>query len=146
MAKIQRDDRMKLLKIEIENEYMKNIHEIIILSLEVESIQLVFSSISPTSRVGVEKKYCIRLMSMVDLMYPETLLPHSFWDYAVITTSYILNHTPSSSGPKTPFKLYMGYKDNLEYLCIWGCEVYPHVIDEDQYGKDMKRCFLIGYP
>ena len=76
---------------------MKDIHELIILSLEVESIIFVFSSISPTSRVGVAERYYTRLRSMVDLIYLETTLPHSFWDYAVITAFYILNHTPSSS-------------------------------------------------
>ena len=42
----------------------------------------------------------------------------------------------------------MGYTDSLEYLCVWGCEVYLHVNDEyeDEYDKDMERCFLIRYP
>ena len=97
---MQRDDKVKLLKMKIEDEYMKDIHELISLSLEVESIQLVFSSISLTSRVGAIERYCTRLMSMVDLMYLETSLPHSFWDYAAITASNILNHTLSSSRPK----------------------------------------------
>ena len=30
-------------------------------------------------------------------------------------------------------------------MCL-GCEVYPHVDDEDEYDKDIKRCFLNGYP
>ena len=85
-------------------------------------------------------------MSMVDLMYLETLLPHSFWDYAAITISYIFNHTVSSSGQKTPFELWMVYRDSLEHLCVWGCEVYAHVTNEDEYDKNMERCFLIGYP
>ena len=106
---------MKHLKVKIKDEYMKYIHELISLSLDVESIPLVFSSINPTSRVGAVEKYRTRLISMVDLMYLETSLPYSFWDYAEITTSYILNHAPSSSGPKTPFELWMRYKDNLEY-------------------------------
>ena len=49
---MQRDDRVKLLKVEIEDEFMKDIRELVILSLEVESIPLVLSSISPTSGVG----------------------------------------------------------------------------------------------
>ena len=40
----------------------------------------------------------------------------------------------------------MGYTNSLEHLRIWGCEVYPHVDDDDAYDKDMERCFLIGYP
>ena len=46
----------------------------------------------------------------------------------------------------TPFELWMRYKDNVEHLRVWGCEVYPHITDEDQYDKDMEICFLIGYP
>ena len=63
---------MKLLKVQIEDEYMKDIHELISPSLEVESIPLVFSSISPTTRVGTAKRYYTRLTSMVDLMYLKT--------------------------------------------------------------------------
>ena len=106
----------------------------------------MFSSISPTSRVGAVEKYCNILMSMVDMMYLETSLTHSFQDSVAITASYILNHTPISNGQKTPLELWIGYTYNLEHLHVWGCEVYPHVNDEDEYDKDMERCFLIGYP
>ena len=63
-----------------------------------------------------------------------------------ITASYILIYTLISSGRKTPFELWMGYTDDLEHLHVWGCEVYPHVDDEDKYDKDIERYFLIGYP
>ena len=92
---MQRNDRVKLLKVEIEYEYMKDIHELISLSLIEESVPLVFSLISPTSRVRWKEKYCNKLMSIVDMMYLKTSLPHSFWDYD--HTSYILNHTSISS-------------------------------------------------
>ena len=69
---------MKLLKVEIEDEFMKDIHELISPILEVASIPLMFSSISQTSRVGAAERYCTRLMSMVDLMYLKTLFPCSF--------------------------------------------------------------------
>ena len=104
-AKRQRDDQVKLLKVKIEDEFMKDIRELISPILEVASISLVFSSISQTSKVRAVERYCTRLISMVDRMYLETLLPHSFWDYVTITASYILNHTLNSSGLKTPFEL-----------------------------------------
>ena len=66
-------------------------------------------------------------------MYSETLLSRSFWDYTRITTSYILNYTPNRSRMKTPFDIWVGYKESLEHLHVWGCEVYPHVSDKDQY-------------
>ena len=40
----------------------------------------------------------------------------------------------------------MEHKEILEHLRVWGCEVYPHVSDEDQYDKDMEIRFMIGYP
>ena len=67
-AKIQRGDCVKLLKVEIEDEYMKDIHELISPSLQVESTPLVCSSTSPISRVGATEKYHNKLISMVDLM------------------------------------------------------------------------------
>ena len=53
---------------------MKDIHELISLSLEDKSIPLMFSSISLTSRVRAAKKYYNRLISLADLMYIETSL------------------------------------------------------------------------
>ena len=50
-AKRQRDDQVKLMKVEIEDEFMKDIHELISLIWEVASILLVFSSTSQTSRI-----------------------------------------------------------------------------------------------
>ena len=64
-TKMQRNDQVKLLKVQIEEDYMKNIHELISLSLEIESILFVFSSISPTSRVGATEKYCTRLINVL---------------------------------------------------------------------------------
>ena len=114
---------MKLLKVEIEDELMKDIHELVSLILEVASILLVFSLIRQTSRVGAVERYYTKLLSMADLLYLETLLPHSLWDYATITASYILNHTPNSSGLKTSFRLWMGYKEILKHLHVWGYKV-----------------------
>ena len=68
-AKRQRDDQVKLLKVEIEHEFMKDVHKLISPSLEVVSIPLIFSSISPTSRVRATERYYTKLMSMVELMY-----------------------------------------------------------------------------
>ena len=117
-AKRQRDDQVKLLKVEIEDEFMKDIHKLISLSLEVMSIPLVLLLISQTSRVGMTEKNCTKLMSMVNLMYLETLLPHSFWDSTMITASYILNHTPNSNRLKTFFEIWMGYKESLKHLHV----------------------------
>ena len=82
-AKRKRDDQ-----VEIEDDFIKDIHELISLIMKVASIPFVFSSIISTSRVGAAKRYCTRLMSMLDLTYLETLLPHSFWEYVVITAFY----------------------------------------------------------
>ena len=125
----------------MEDKFMKDIHELTSPSLEVASIPLVFSLISQRSRVGAAERCCTRLMSMVNLIYLETLLPRRFWDYVAFTTSYILNHTPNSSGLKTPFEIWMGYKEIMEHLRVWDCKVYLHVSD-----KDMERCFFIRYP
>ena len=71
---MQTDYRVKLLKVEIVDEYMKNIYDFISPSVKDKSVLLVFSSISSTSRVRETEKYCNRLISMVDLMYLKTSL------------------------------------------------------------------------
>ena len=57
-AKRQIDNQVKLLKVEIEDEFTKDIYDLISPNLEVVSIPLVFSSISQTSRVGEAERYC----------------------------------------------------------------------------------------
>ena len=52
-AKMQRDNHVKNLKVEIQDEFVKDIHELISPSLEAKSILLYFSSMGLTSRVGV---------------------------------------------------------------------------------------------
>ena len=118
-AKRQRDDQMNLLKVEIEDEFMKDIHYLITPSLEVVSIALVFSSISQTSRVGAAERYYTRLMSMVNLMYLKTFLPRSFRDYVAITYFYILNHTTNSSVLKTLFRALDGIqRESGAFICL----------------------------
>ena len=81
-AKRQRDDWVKLLRMEIKDEFMKDIHELISPSLEVVSTLSVFSSISQTSRVRVVERWtwCIwKYCFLIDFGIMQRLSPLTSW-------------------------------------------------------------------
>ena len=47
-------------------------------------------------------------------MLSNSSLPKSFWGYALQNSVYLINRVPSKSIPKTPFKLWTGYKPSLK--------------------------------
>ncbi|GKG27220.1 retrotransposon protein, putative, ty1-copia subclass, partial [Tanacetum coccineum] len=51
-----------------------------------------------------------------------TTLPLSFWDYALESSTRILNMVPTKKVDKTPYELWYGKVPNLSYLKVWGCE------------------------
>ena len=62
---------------------------------------------------GVAEKRNKTLMEMVRSMISFSLLPNSFWGYALQTAAYILNVVPSKSVPKTPLELWNDHKVSL---------------------------------
>ncbi|GJY01823.1 retrotransposon protein, putative, ty1-copia subclass [Tanacetum coccineum] len=62
------------------------------------------------------------LLDMVQSMMNLTILPLSFWDYALESATRILNMVPTKKVDKTPYELWYGKVLNLSYLKVWGCE------------------------
>ncbi|GKC32451.1 retrotransposon protein, putative, ty1-copia subclass [Tanacetum coccineum] len=76
------------------------------------------------------------LLDMVDsLMYLTTLLL-SFWDYALVTATRILNMVPTKKVDNTPYELWYGKVPNLSYLKVWGCEA---LVKRDALDKLQQR-------
>ncbi len=61
---------------------------------------------------------------MVRWMMGHTDLSMSFWGYALETTAFILNKSPSNAVEKTPYEMWNGKTPSLSFLKIWGCETY----------------------
>ncbi|GJR33258.1 retrotransposon protein, putative, ty1-copia subclass [Tanacetum coccineum] len=95
---------------------------------------------------GVSKRRSRTLLDMVQSMMNLTTLSLSFWDYALHTTTRILNMVPTKRVDKTPYELWYGKVSNLSYLKVWGCEA---LVKRDMANKLQQRsvkCIFIGYP
>ncbi|GJV27726.1 retrotransposon protein, putative, ty1-copia subclass [Tanacetum coccineum] len=82
---------------------------------------------------------------MVRSMMNLTTLPLSFWNYALESTTRILNMVPTKKVDKTPYKLWYGKVPNLSYLKVWGCEALGREIRLQTEQRSFK-CIFIGYP
>ena len=65
---------------------------------------------------GVAKRRNRMLLDMVRSMMAQANLPISYWEDALLTAAYILNHVPSQSVSSTPYELWKGEKPNLKHL------------------------------
>ncbi|GJU08796.1 hypothetical protein Tco_1125226 [Tanacetum coccineum] len=70
---------------------------------------------------GVSERRNRTLLDMVRSMMNLPTLPLSFWDYALESTTCILNMVPTKKVDKTPYELWYGKVLNLSYLKVWGC-------------------------
>ncbi|GJT14461.1 retrotransposon protein, putative, ty1-copia subclass [Tanacetum coccineum] len=71
---------------------------------------------------GVSERRNRTFLDMVRSMMNLTTLSLSFWDYALESTTRILNMVPTKKVDKTPYELWYGKVPNLSYLKVWGCE------------------------
>ena len=67
---------------------------------------------------GVAKRRNMTLLDMVRSMMSCSILPISFWGYALNTAMYLLNLVPSKSVPKTPVELWNRRKPSMRHLHI----------------------------
>ena len=79
------------------------------------------------------------MMSLADL-------PLSFWDYALETSAFTLNTTPSKSMEMTPYELWFGKKPKLSFLKVWGCDAYVKRLQPKKLEHKADKCAFIGYP
>ncbi|GJX73623.1 retrotransposon protein, putative, ty1-copia subclass [Tanacetum coccineum] len=83
---------------------------------------------------------------MVRSMMNLTTLSLSFWDYALETTTCILNMVPTKKIDKTPYELWYGKVPNLSYLNVWGCKALVKRDTPDKLQQRSVKCIFIGYP
>ncbi|GJU30435.1 retrotransposon protein, putative, ty1-copia subclass [Tanacetum coccineum] len=86
------------------------------------------------------------LLNMVRSMMSLTILPLSFWDYALESAARILNMVPTKKVDKTPYELWHGKVPNLSYLKVWGCEAHVKRHTPDKLQQRYVKCIFVGYP
>ncbi|GJU92255.1 retrotransposon protein, putative, ty1-copia subclass [Tanacetum coccineum] len=82
------------------------------------------------------------LLDMVRSMMNLTTLPLSFWDYALESSTRILNMVPTKKVDKTPYELWYGKLPNLSYLKVWGCEALVKQDTPDKLQQRFVKCML----
>ncbi|GJT57763.1 retrotransposon protein, putative, ty1-copia subclass [Tanacetum coccineum] len=95
---------------------------------------------------GVSERRNRTLLDMVRSMMNLPTLPLSFWDYALESTTCILNMVPTKKVDKTPYELWYGKVLNLSYLKVWGCEALVKRDTPDKLEQRSVKCIFIGYP
>ena len=83
---------------------------------------------------------------MVRSMMSQATLPTSFWGYALETTAFLLNHTPTKGVEKMPYEIWNGHKPNMSFLRIWGCESHVKKLTTDKLESKSTVCLFVGYP
>ena len=71
---------------------------------------------------GVSRHRNRTLWDMVRSMMSLINLPFSFWGYALETTAFTLDRTPSKSAETTSYEHWFGKKPKLSFLNVWGCD------------------------
>ncbi|GKA02904.1 retrotransposon protein, putative, ty1-copia subclass [Tanacetum coccineum] len=82
---------------------------------------------------------------MVRSMMNLTTLLLSFWDYALVTATRILNMVPTKKVDNTPYELWYGKVPNLSYLKVWGCEALVKRDALDKLQQRSVKCIFVGY-
>ncbi|GJS73743.1 retrovirus-related pol polyprotein from transposon TNT 1-94 [Tanacetum coccineum] len=85
------------------------------------------------------------LLDMVRSMMNLTTLPLSFWDYALESTTRILNMVLTKKVDKTLYELWYGKVPNFSYLKVWGCEALVKRDMPDKLQQRSVKCVFIGY-
>lgn len=75
-------------------------------------------------------------------------MDYKFWAEAVNMAVHVLNRSGTSTVPlKSPYELWHGKKAKLDYLQIFGSEVFVHIPKEKRQKLDPKavKCVFVGY-
>ena len=73
---------------------------------------------------GVAVRRNRTLLDMVRSMMIRASLPISFWEYALETTTHILNLVLTKKVAIIPHKMWTGKFPSLAHIMVWGCMAF----------------------
>ncbi|KAL3647015.1 hypothetical protein CASFOL_007983 [Castilleja foliolosa] len=103
---------------------------------------------TPQQNGRVERKHR-HILNVARALLFQASLPIRFWGESVMTSSYLINRTPSMlHGGKTPFELLYGHAPRYDELRIFGCLCFAHRVDrsKDKFKERSRKCVFLGYP
>ncbi|GJS07465.1 retrovirus-related pol polyprotein from transposon TNT 1-94 [Tanacetum coccineum] len=86
------------------------------------------------------------LLNKVRCLLIQFGLPDSFWVKVTVTTTYLINRSPSTAlEKKTPMDLWSGHSANYDMLRIFSCVAYSHM-NQGKLKPRAIKCIFLGYP
>ena len=70
------------------------------------------------------------LCTIICSLLTHNSLPYSFWKDALLFTTFIFNHTPSSHIPSSPYQAYLSSKPSFKQVHTFGCLCYAVIPKE----------------
>lgn len=103
---------------------------------------------TPQKNGRVERKHR-HILNIARTLLFQAVLPTKFWGENVLTTAYLINHTPTSLlAGKTPYKILHSTPPSYENLCVFGslCYAQRHSALKDKFQERNRKCIFVGYP
>ncbi|GJT25022.1 retrovirus-related pol polyprotein from transposon TNT 1-94 [Tanacetum coccineum] len=95
---------------------------------------------------GLAERMNRTLLNKVRCLLIQSSIPDSFWAEATVTTTYLINMSPSTTlEKKTPMDLWSRHLENYQMLRIFGCVAYSYVKQGKLKPRAIK-CIFLGYP
>ena len=83
---------------------------------------------------GVAERKNRTLVETMRSMLAGAKLPHKFWAEALSTAVYLQNRSPTKAVKEmTPYQAWTGERPTVQHLRIFGCTVFAHVQNEEEY-------------
>ncbi|MFS7910246.1 putative RNA-directed DNA polymerase [Helianthus anomalus] len=103
-------------------------------------------SYTPQQNGIVERKHR-HLLNIARALLFQSGIPLKFWSECILTSSYLINRTPSSVlNGGSPYELLFGFKPSLNHLKIFGCLCFFTILtNNDKLEERAEKCVFMGY-
>ncbi|KAK8957035.1 hypothetical protein KSP39_PZI000307 [Platanthera zijinensis] len=97
---------------------------------------------------GVAERMNRTLMERVRCMLSESKLPEMFWGEALLTTTHVINLSPSYPlDEDVPNRVWYGKDPSYSHLRVFGCRAFVHIPKDERSKLESKtrKCIFLGY-
>ncbi|KAI5699156.1 hypothetical protein M8J77_025850 [Diaphorina citri] len=97
---------------------------------------------------GTAERMNRTLTEKMRAMISQSGIPKEMWHETLITATYLLNRSPTTSNVLTPAEFWYKSKPDLSNLKIFGCAAFslvPHELQTSKLNSRCQKCVFIGY-